>query len=353
MSKPQQPDAEIRAADFIQEADRNATPANDEGRVPVLEADGRLNRDFLQIGGMYPTLDDFSSLTVPQAVILGSDAIMTRATSLEDIVPVGFVYSDVTPEYINQIGTTRTQLGGASSMVDLVAPAGLNRVILINSYTGRALSGPSWNSISSIDDLSDYDDGSTGAFHVIPIGDSETSQTFNLSLSRSLYTSGDVFCVSILENVNQTSPIGGKAVTGASITKENTASRLFAAVCSSSAPVLDARFTSLSSPSTQLVWGETDEVAGQVTTSINMSTSSSVRYTRIACEIKPVISNGENVSLQTGNVVSNFSGLTPGAIYYLDKVGRGAIVTPAPAAVTAIRVGVALSTTNLLISISQ
>ena len=46
MSKPQQPDATIEADDFIQEADRDATPANDDGRVPVLEPDGFLSQEW-------------------------------------------------------------------------------------------------------------------------------------------------------------------------------------------------------------------------------------------------------------------------------------------------------------------
>ena len=53
MSKPQQPDANIEASDFINKATANATPSNDEGRVPVLEANGELSPDFLpnQVGG--------------------------------------------------------------------------------------------------------------------------------------------------------------------------------------------------------------------------------------------------------------------------------------------------------------
>jgi hypothetical protein len=46
MAKPQQPDATIEADDFIQEADRDATPANDDGRVPVLEPDGFLSQEW-------------------------------------------------------------------------------------------------------------------------------------------------------------------------------------------------------------------------------------------------------------------------------------------------------------------
>jgi len=46
MSKPQQPDAVIEAEDFIQNADRDATPSEDEGRVPVLEEDGKLSPAF-------------------------------------------------------------------------------------------------------------------------------------------------------------------------------------------------------------------------------------------------------------------------------------------------------------------
>lgn len=41
---------EAIASDFIDEAERNATPANDEGRVPKLEADGRLHPFFTKLG---------------------------------------------------------------------------------------------------------------------------------------------------------------------------------------------------------------------------------------------------------------------------------------------------------------
>lgn len=41
-----QPDSNIDASIFINKAAANATPANDEGRVPILEADGKLHPFF-------------------------------------------------------------------------------------------------------------------------------------------------------------------------------------------------------------------------------------------------------------------------------------------------------------------
>lgn len=48
------PDQDARADDFIYESERNATPANDEGRVPKLEENGKLSPLFLS------TLDTFT-----------------------------------------------------------------------------------------------------------------------------------------------------------------------------------------------------------------------------------------------------------------------------------------------------
>jgi len=59
MAKPQQPDATIEASDFIQEADRNVDPTLDEGRVPVLEADGKLDESFLSVKPL--SIQDFDA----------------------------------------------------------------------------------------------------------------------------------------------------------------------------------------------------------------------------------------------------------------------------------------------------
>jgi hypothetical protein len=51
MPNPIQPDAEVYASNYINESEQNATPANDEGRVPKLEATGRLSKVFMPFGG--------------------------------------------------------------------------------------------------------------------------------------------------------------------------------------------------------------------------------------------------------------------------------------------------------------
>ena len=76
MSKPQQPDVTIEASDFIQEADRNVDPTLDEGRVPVLEADGKLDGAFLRT-------------PPPQVVAFTSSGTWTKNDGLKYVIIEG------------------------------------------------------------------------------------------------------------------------------------------------------------------------------------------------------------------------------------------------------------------------
>ena len=94
MSKPQQPDATIEASDFIQEADRNVDPTLDEGRVPVLEADGKLHKNFIPLLGISksnniinPVADD--SLTMfftERAITLSQINTVIQGASSPEVV---------------------------------------------------------------------------------------------------------------------------------------------------------------------------------------------------------------------------------------------------------------------------
>lgn len=67
------------------------------------------------------------------------------------------------------------------------------------------------------------------------------------------------------------------------------------------------------------------------------------------------ISNGVTGSYQTSGVLAGLSGLTAGAVYYLSAATAGAMTTTAPSSAGqyVVRIGIAISTTELMIDIER
>lgn len=58
---------------------------------------------------------------------------------------------------------------------------------------------------------------------------------------------------------------------------------------------------------------------------------------------------GASVYVKGNGVVSGFTGLTPGSVYYISKIVAGAISTTKPSGFFNYPIGIAISTTQLLI----
>lgn len=80
-----------RADDFIFQADKDVTPANDEGRVPKLQDDARLHADFvLPPGVMFPFAGDGGD--VPDGFFLCDGQAISRTTYAELFALIGTTY---------------------------------------------------------------------------------------------------------------------------------------------------------------------------------------------------------------------------------------------------------------------
>jgi len=87
------------ASDFINESQKNATPSNDEGRVPKLEANAKLNNAFIEDNASDIVVgEDIDGSTTPKACFVGNGS-----ESLDDIVNVGAIGSSRTIITPNQI----------------------------------------------------------------------------------------------------------------------------------------------------------------------------------------------------------------------------------------------------------
>ncbi len=74
---------QIVATDFIDESERDATPANDEGRVPKLEDNGQIANAFLQIYNISTSVS-YSSEIAPNFALFGK----YEATAQDDGVSI-------------------------------------------------------------------------------------------------------------------------------------------------------------------------------------------------------------------------------------------------------------------------
>jgi len=123
MAKPQQPDAEIRSTDFIQSADRDADPTEDEGRVPVLEEDGKLSPAFqsmeesiLQIPAPITFEDITSSLASATTMKLG----MIRVTAPIMLASISFRIASVT--FAGTLDISLYSQDGATRILTVTTP---------------------------------------------------------------------------------------------------------------------------------------------------------------------------------------------------------------------------------------
>ena len=81
---------DIVTTDFINESERDATPANDAGRVPKLEADGFLDPTFIL--GATGTIYMFASITPPAGFLLCNGQAVSRTTYASLFAVTGTVY---------------------------------------------------------------------------------------------------------------------------------------------------------------------------------------------------------------------------------------------------------------------
>jgi hypothetical protein len=89
----------IVEGDFIQQADKNATPANDENKAPKMEADGRLSTFFTRNGAVLNCGETINGATTPVPVYqdkTDNELYACDANDLTKLKFIGFVVSNGT-----------------------------------------------------------------------------------------------------------------------------------------------------------------------------------------------------------------------------------------------------------------
>ncbi len=81
----------IEAADFIRKADQSADPADDTGRAPILENDGRLHADFTMPAGIFFPFAG-ASADIPAGFLLCDGSAVSRTTYADLFAAIGTLW---------------------------------------------------------------------------------------------------------------------------------------------------------------------------------------------------------------------------------------------------------------------
>jgi len=360
MSKPQQPDANIEASDFINKATANATPSNDEGRVPVLESNGRLHPDFLAEGGelasTFETYDSFnaSALPVPMCIetvesslirsdanVAGQDTFLGFSKANVEVIPL--VFSDTT----------------TATTVSIEIPAGENLCMVVYAFTRSTGGSPAiptavaWNSISIPVVQSNTGESSLKAgIFVEELGTLAVATTANLVLTGFSGTIKQAH-IYVFSNVNQTTPVANSQIASNTSTSLNTASitqTLPASTFVVGGVTLAVTLNTLSVAGATAVntLGSGSGISGLARATAagvaSMAVSTSGLNILIGLSLNAAATL--NIPLQYSGVIGGFTGLTIGAKYYVSNTLG--LISTTPGAATLL-VGKALSATELLI----
>lgn len=348
--------------DFITLAERNATPALDSGRVAQLEADGFLDSAFIRFSKLLPTFEPINGASTPVAVMLDPTGSITRAQANNNDIDEfhGFVkndYSAQTPAaFLN--GAAYTASGGSFTV-----NAGTSRVLYIQFSFENVTGAPtmptavSWNG-SALTQVASITSNRTGiSIWRLVLGTSASGTTGTIVFSGHTATAQlDVFAA-VYQFVDQTTPelaTDTTVTTGSttSITDDVTPTQAYTLVIAgfstdlTGAPTLDGRLTIRQSNTTSFRNYQSDGyVRGSAAKQIVAAYSSSASLqTSLAVVLKNAVSTAAVVHMM--GVIGGFTGLTPGAKYYLSNTIGAISTTPGT---TSIYLGKAVSATELLI----
>lgn len=325
----------------INESKRSVDPTDDAGRLVQLESNGKLSNEFIFEGFFGNTREHFDA--GPHAIAVDSDGLFAKSSALDFAKFHGFTLK---PNTVPGLTVLASGSQGSSGNPSFTVPAGENRAIFVFSRKigFTSLDGVSWNSITGtlITQATNVD----RAFaYVIPVGDSVTDETYNIILSTSGTTTGDEYLFFAVNGVDQSTPTVSQAVNpGNTISQTKTFQKLvlFVSANSYTSAANDSRMTLVVARSECGV--AIAESGGISDKTFSFSASSSL--STIGFCINPAEENTEEMEILNSTVVGGFTGLTPGADYYLSDTRGQISTTPGT---TSVKIGVAVSETQLFI----
>ncbi len=343
-------DSTIRADDFIEESERNATKTNDSDRAPKLESDGFLHNDFLRGKRTYDSYTAIDGSTTPKPVAVSGLGVISLANiyagSLYSRGFNGFIVTDYDPTTVVIPGYLGSSVGSGTNSI--TAPAGNDRVIVLTLRAGATEpTAFTWNSISfvKVDSIVDYYAGQDLALWIAAIGNSGTDETFSLVTTGGSGTIDTIGCT--YDKTDQTTPwsrdnkgnSGGGNVTF-DINMPDGYGRYVACI----APSANSYVPGLPSTWTQRAQAAAECRAGDYdgTDIDEMSTGTSNFHQAAIVAALNSAETADSQEIIESGIVGGFSSLTIGGRYYISGTGTISLTG------TGALIGEAISATEIL-----
>lgn len=345
----------IDDSDFISESQRNATPANDEGRVPQLESTGKLHKWFLDTSRKFNIFEAMDGTTIPVAVTLGVDGSIVKSdgnvTHRQGFL--GFMKE-------NQASVDPSVLGSAVASTttpqSFTANAGNNRVILIFASVGDSSGNAvlpdafTWNSLSFASVTSASEGHIKIQIWALAIGTSGSDQTFDVVKTGGSGDGGVYYSIVCFDNVDQTTPSAGSGAfvnTTGNGTGSISATQLYGKLVIASRSRIGTANVSAPAGVTDLLVGGSQELSWIThdNSSVTITGGSGSSNNAVA----GIVLRGENATqreVEFAGIVSGFTGLTIGSKYFISDTAGAIAVTSGTANIP---VGIAISATEILI----
>lgn len=327
--------------------------AADAGKIPKLDASGKLDVSFLDVPlATMPSLQAIDGTTTPQAVgMIGDTLAKSEATAAVGAIFNGFVRKNNNGAAPVLLHSANVGVGGSYT-----APAGTKRYVVIAwlTYGLGGITLPTtvtWNGRTFTKINENGAAARTGvAMWGCVIGDSASTEVGTNSINGSGRGTTDVF-MATYGNIDQANPVATQnvaALSSSGATVSVTPTQGYSLIIQASTyrgnPVgIDARMT-VRQNTTQSQLGD-HGAKGTAALAYATSGSAASGSEQIATSI--VVLKGAtytDTEVVIGGVLGGFSGLTPGAIYYLSNT-EGAIATSAGS--VSVKVGRAVSATRL------
>ncbi len=316
-----------QADDFILESEKNATESNDSGKVPQLESDGRLSDKFLRL----PVLSKnatagqaFTGATSPQPAFIGRGS----RGGTDDIA--SYNQADTTQILTNfGYGGIGGGLKVAKKIVVGASPILVSKILARLSGTGGGSSVQVSGAIQA--DASGLPSGTNLASSSSQgVSGASADYTFTLSAAVAMAAGSTYWLV-----LETSSPVG----TAGEVIGSNSGG-------ASTMAIYDSGSWSVNANKAMRIKAQVQYTAGY----IFMSNAALTESKRIDGFVLNNVSTGSTevyfISAYGGLMISGFSGLSVGSLYYLHNTNAGEITTTTTSAVI---VGIAISATTLFL----
>ena len=315
----------VTANDFIFKADQSVDPTDDEGKVPKIEADGTIHRDFLPSADIATLVAGESfSANVPLVVAKGTEGCRLQSPDIQTVVSSSedFPLSGTATWYIQSI----------------TIPAGITSIVGIAVNMTKTVNGGGV-------DAKDF----TLSLRSTETGSDLDSDTQNVSSGSGTHWRTFVFGSSITVTPGNTYYIvfrrSGAGTGGFTDGWNGSASGVYSgglarvstdsgSTWGNAATVADFSFKILA-----------QTTAGRIYAAVNDNFTENIKDQVVGFSESAVVASADPVDVVTGRIMGGFSGLTIGSVYYLQDDGTIATTTG-----TGKKLGLAVAADKLLLN---